>query len=289
MDPLIGASLISTAGSLAGGFIGKPKGMSASRAFAYQQGAERNTIPNLVYGAKKAGIHPLAALGVSPSSGPLFSIRGANTSMANAVSRSGQDIARAVSAGKTPYDKAVMTLDVERRRKENELLDVQIQRTKQEINSTHTIGDHPDIPVAGQAPGHFSNEHSYIQPVAPEVSIHSSPGTEAGVNPASRWSMRDNGKMVEFPGTKNQEAIESAWLNQVEDVIHRGAGSIVRQFDYQAIYAKAKSLPRPRKGMKYIYKPLRGFYMVPYGYKTRDPRLDLSKIRHKYDKMFKRH
>lgn len=69
--PIIGAG-ISTAGSLLGGLLGgggSPEGGGAKKAKHHQLDYDRRRIKAIVDGAKDAGIHPLAALGVSGGGG----------------------------------------------------------------------------------------------------------------------------------------------------------------------------------------------------------------------------
>lgn len=76
----------------------------------------------LVKGAKDAGLHPLAALGISPTSGPSFSL---NTDVGSSM---GQNIGRAVRAAFTSKQSEadLEKLTLERAQLENDLLRAQI-------------------------------------------------------------------------------------------------------------------------------------------------------------------
>ena len=70
MDPLIGSALISAGGSLLGGLFGHKSSSSASsKNRKFQEKVYKNQIQWRVEDAKKAGLHPLYALG-APSFSP---------------------------------------------------------------------------------------------------------------------------------------------------------------------------------------------------------------------------
>lgn len=103
-------SLIGAAGSLLGGLIGKGSSDDAreaaeahsARQEALQREFAQNSIRWRVEDAKRAGIHPLAALGGAGASySPSTFMSGGDNSMATAVARSSQDIGRAVDATRT--------------------------------------------------------------------------------------------------------------------------------------------------------------------------------------------
>lgn len=77
MDPFVTGSLITAGAGLLGGAIGGSKGMSADKAFGlnhglmksqmrFQQNMDKTLIRRRVRDAKKAGLHPLFALGATP-------------------------------------------------------------------------------------------------------------------------------------------------------------------------------------------------------------------------------
>lgn len=100
-------SIIGGASKIFGGLLGQSAGAKDAQAaqnLAFQQSqmAQQNAIPNLVAGAKAAGINPLAALGVSS---PGFSaVVNPNSGEAGkAIGEAGQDISRAALAS---FDKS---------------------------------------------------------------------------------------------------------------------------------------------------------------------------------------
>ena len=67
------------------------------RNWAMQKRFAKKGIQWRVADAKKAGIHPLAAMGANPAAGQAVHVGGGST-MSNAMSNMGQDISRAMSA-----------------------------------------------------------------------------------------------------------------------------------------------------------------------------------------------
>lgn len=106
--------LISAGASILGGLLGKSSADSAREA-AQQQAANnerlqrefaQNGIQWKVEDAKKAGIHPIYALGGSTASFTPSSVNfAADTSMPNALAQAGQDIGRAVHSTRTEKDR----------------------------------------------------------------------------------------------------------------------------------------------------------------------------------------
>lgn len=112
-----------------------------------------NAIQWKVEDAKKAGVHPLYALGAPSMSPPASSIGGGS----NAYSDMGQDISRALSAGMprqgqvSAFDAAVQELTLKKFGLENELLAAQIARMKQDVFSKPAV---PNVTLPSGA-GHF--------------------------------------------------------------------------------------------------------------------------------------
>lgn len=110
-------SIISTVGSLIGGAMNRS---SASKTNAANDAYNRNKIRWLVHDAKKAGIHPLAALG-SPVSGSAIPQQ-ASTAMGDAVGEGAARFGRGIDAAQERKDNAELrqvTIDAERARIRN--------------------------------------------------------------------------------------------------------------------------------------------------------------------------
>lgn len=88
--------------------------------------------------AKKAGIHPLYALGANTTSfSPVSVGHTPDTSMANALAQTGQDVSRAIDATRThperidAFTQSVRDLSLQKMGLENELLGAQIAKIRQ--------------------------------------------------------------------------------------------------------------------------------------------------------------
>lgn len=80
MDPVLGSALISGGASIVGGLLGRKKSSSKDLRKSYQLQTQYipQQIKAKVAGARAAGLHPLAAIGMSPSGQPAPIIPGQN-------------------------------------------------------------------------------------------------------------------------------------------------------------------------------------------------------------------
>lgn len=146
-------AIAGAAGNILGGLFGKSATEKANEAnIALQKQFAKEGIQWKVEDAKKAGVHPLYALGATTHSfAP--SVVG-DTSLATGLSNAGQDISRALDATApasrkiSAYNATVEGLNVERMSLENELLRSQIFRSRQ-AGGSPGIPTGPDINVAG--------------------------------------------------------------------------------------------------------------------------------------------
>lgn len=136
------AALASLAGNVAGGIMAeraKDKDIKLQKEFA-QSGIQWK-----VEDAKKAGIHPLAALGAQTTSYAPVSVGGG---LPSALAAGGQDISRAINATRPEsarldaYTKTIQDLNLQRMGLENQLLSSQIAKINQ-------AGTPPAMPTAG--------------------------------------------------------------------------------------------------------------------------------------------
>lgn len=255
---------ISAAGSVIGGAIGTfgSSGSKYSRtATEHQTQLSRETtrryIWDLTRGAIRAGIHPLAALGVSPNSSNSPVVLGGQNfnPLGDSLAKAGQNIGKALDQANNEMAK----LQIENQKTQNKILDVELQERQNALDRDPPDFPNGDIGMEGQGSNHRSNEHN--------MDLHGKDriGIEPRVSPASRWS-RSGANYIEFPSTKNQEAIESSWINQIEDLMRRGEGAIHRTFSPSARRMKFNDLPPSKKGEAYWYVPLEGFVAVPKFY-----------------------
>lgn len=136
MDPLIGGALISGASSLLGGLFGSNSQERANkRNIELQREFAQNGIQWKVADARRAGIHPVVALGAQTASfSP--SVVG-DTSFGTGVAQAGQDIGRAIQATRSPeqrvdaYSKTVQDLSLQRMGLENSILAAQLAKVSQ--------------------------------------------------------------------------------------------------------------------------------------------------------------
>jgi len=140
-------NIIAAGANILGGIMGQnSQERMAEKNIALQREFATQGIQMRVEDAKKAGIHPLAALGAQTTSFSPISVGG--SSMAAGLSAAGQDIARAVdstrsnSAKMDAYAKTIQDLNIRRMGLENDLLSSQIAK----INAT---GPTPGLPTGG--------------------------------------------------------------------------------------------------------------------------------------------
>lgn len=214
-------ALIGAGSKLIGGYMNSNAQDNANAAnaaqnqlnLAYQHEANTKNIQWKVADAKAAGIHPLAALGVSAAGGPTATIgQTANTSMGDAVSDAGQDISRAIRASETQqkraqsFDNAIRALDVENRSLNNELLRTRIAITK--------AGTPPPLPSfdqrwnldgQGEAPSVKLSPHE-VTPGEP-----GKPWMEPGAVSDVSYARTPGGYAI-LPSKAAQERMEDNWL-----------------------------------------------------------------------------
>ena len=130
-----------------------------------------NGVKLRVQDAKRAGLHPLAALGVSPSSGQA-AVVGSNIQPAQEYSRDmGQDISRAISAAASAFDREA----IKQRKLQTRLLELEVKRNENSLVDQQTG---PALPSAD--PQNDTNA-VVVEPVRNSASAKGSPHTEAGV------------------------------------------------------------------------------------------------------------
>lgn len=154
MDPLISASLISAGGSLVGGLLGSSSSSKeasknrkeARRQFNIQQDNFMNQTQYRVQDALKAGINPLAALGVSSNVSPTFSAGGgsdAGYQKGNAISRAAEHLSNIFNR----QEKESRDLDLEAKRIRNRIAKEELNHLLQPgLVSNGSVDDSPSNP-----------------------------------------------------------------------------------------------------------------------------------------------
>jgi len=154
---MIGA-IASAFGNIASGIFGANAAKDAAKQqYKQQKEFAQQGIQWKVEDAKKAGIHPLYALGANTATYSPVSV--GNTNPLSGLAAAGQDISRAVDVTRSASAKAdaitatQQALATERMGLENELLRSQIAKTRQESNPPMpTAGDRMLIDGQGNSP-----------------------------------------------------------------------------------------------------------------------------------------
>lgn len=138
-------ALISSGAGLIGGLVNNLFGDSAGDKNAQQQlSFARNSIRWRVEDAKRAGVHPLYALG-APTMSPSPSYVG-DTSLGSSIASMGADVSRAMEVGNSSAGRLTNQLSqlaLTRAGLENELLRSQIARTNRELGPPGVQGANP--------------------------------------------------------------------------------------------------------------------------------------------------
>lgn len=152
-------SIISAGANLVGGLFGSKSQDKANKEnIKYQKQYAQNQVQWRAADARKAGISPLVALGMSPMNFAPSSV--GDTSLSTGLSAAGQDIGRAVAAtasGQERMDSQVKALTLTRMDLENTLLASQIAKINQPgtpppISARHVIPGQGDVPILEVTP-----------------------------------------------------------------------------------------------------------------------------------------
>jgi hypothetical protein len=150
----------------------------------------KNQIRWKVADARYAGLHPLAALGMSTSSGPIISYGPRN----NTFARIGQNLGRAAEALLSKEDRAyneeMRKLNLERERAELE--GIKIRNRNNANNSTPITVDQSGLVSPGQGDATTNPNVNFVKP---KIKIQEKPGFEAGVAPFEGFKRDKDGYM----------------------------------------------------------------------------------------------
>lgn len=172
-------SIISGIGSVVGGLLGRD---ATRRANEQQMESLRHGVQWRVEDAKRAGIHPLAALGANLQS---FSPVSVGDPLGEGLARASQDIGAAVNRTNpqklTAFAEAAQSLTLKKMDLENTLLASQIARMNQtSAPSTPTINQRWLIPGQGQAAS-FGSELTGVPGIS--IGIKDDPLKRTGTDP----------------------------------------------------------------------------------------------------------
>lgn len=252
MNPFVLGSLISAGGSLLGGLFGSKSTSSANQAnLTAQERAARYGIRWRVEDAEKAGLHPLAALGMTP-----INISPSHVGQDYSyIGRMGQDIGRAIASQKTSSEKridAIKLLQEEELLKNMKLKNVGLMREVSNVKqismpslSTDFYDRYFNIPGQSNGTGQMSTGEPGSQLIPSQIPFQSKPGYEAGIAPEERFVVDSQGNVSRYPSSVVEESMESS-------PYHAG------KYTFKRLYQHGKSIyhvfKRTKKGNEYIKK-----------------------------------
>lgn len=195
MDPATISTIAQVGGSVLGGVFGKKKkgpDLDDQSAAMHRDRKKiwRDEIPDRVAAAKRAGIHPLFALGASTTQPSGFTVGGDSLSSGEMYSDMGQNIGRAVGAALTGGDRqqVVMNdLQIENQSLQNDIL-------RQQIARMSAPGTPPPMPGLG---GNSFMPGQGVEVVPNKVTHGGS--VESGMSPFEQIGLF-NGRKVRMPG-----------------------------------------------------------------------------------------
>lgn len=217
----VAGGLIGAAGSVLGGLMsGNSQERLTQRNIDLQREFAENGISMRVADAKRAGLHPLAALGSFPTS---FNPVVMEDPMGRAISQAGQDIGSSISRMQTSEERLSTRLGQELLRSQIGETDARRMEIEQRImrNATEAqgppspLGIHPEgngRTIEGQAPAIPGVGVPLVDVKAPQqfMTKQGDTSTMAGINAA--------GELVQFPGFKmwmpsgrGQESPQELW------------------------------------------------------------------------------
>lgn len=245
MWPAIGAlggSLVSTLGSvLGGGKAAKAQREANDKNAALQREFAQSGIQWRVEDARKAGVHPIYALGAQTMSAAPSYV--GETQMGSAIAEAGQDIGRAVQAGSSAIgrmDTRLAQLGLERAELENDLLRSQIAKTTAQIG--------PPIPMGVDSFNMPGQGDSGVKTVPMEriASAHA-PYLEAGPVTDVGFTRTDGGGLAPVYSADAKTRLEDDWGGMLAwNIRNRLLPSMGFSHD----------MPKPPKGHAWSFDPI---------------------------------
>lgn len=237
---------IQAAGGIASGLIGGNRGTGHSLQYyldrqRQQQQRVTEEYPSwVVEGARRAGLHPLAVLGVNPGSGGSISMgdMGGSYRDSSWLNDVGQGIGRAAGAlvdrktraQQETYNEAKMGLDLENAKLQNELIrsnikvnefDMLRQAARDAERAINNQQQVPTFPVGRNGAvidGQGDSTTSSLFKVKPAELVANDPqrfAAEAGSVPEIRFSRTSDGGYAPMRSQALEEALEDDWLGSL--------------------------------------------------------------------------
>lgn len=254
-------NLISAGASLVGGLLGKK---SAEKAQEANQNLQRefaqSGITWKVEDAKRAGIHPIYALGA-----PTVSASNAyvgDTAMPNALAAAGQDIGRAVNATRSApqradaFAQASQKLALEKGSLENEILKLDIAsragRLRQAAAPAMPLNTRYLIPGQAQtAGGPLVKDEPLTRTASNPAALHQEPGAVSDVGYS-----RTSGGAFPTPSKDVKERIEDNWYQETMHFVRNNLLPMISPAFNDPPHAAPK-------GKAWVYDPVYGYKLVP--------------------------
>jgi len=262
---------ISAIGSLLGAKItGDSNERAAKKNIAMQKQFAQQGIRWKVEDAKKAGIHPLAALGANTISYKPTHV-GQNYGDLG-MGRIGQDISRSINSQKTKEERdhaiQMRWLDEQKSRKELGIMGLEEARLQRDLLNS------PSMPAAGSA-GIIPGQTGVNQIPAEQV-LSGSLGVEKSVRPFHKMVIDQKGRISFTVGKAMEEALENdfpSWIKYIGNSVHDNIrhtfrswmDTIVANPSYRAEKRRFKSFISRELGLKsndIYYSKYYGQWMV---------------------------
>lgn len=270
---MLGA-LIAAGTSLAGGLLGRDSADKARDAqermnaenIALQREFAQNGIQWKVEDAKKAGIHPIYALGGNTASfTPVSANFAADTSLPNAIAAAGQDIGRAVNSTRSAsarvdaFTKTAQALQLENMSLQNDVLRSEIASKTARLNQQ----SNPPMPSASDSwliPGQPISGPAGT-PLFKDKALERAPG-----DPKRPW--QEGAAITDVGHTRTSGGlfpVPSADVKQrIEDNFYQETMHFIRNNLLPMISPKFNEPPYPAdKGKAWVYDPVYGYKQVP--------------------------
>lgn len=165
--PVVAAAGIGALADLGGGLVDQYfAGKAADKSYKFQKKVLQNSVQWRVDDAIRAGIHPLAALGMNPASGPSVSV--GSSGLGGAIANMGGNISRAAEALLTPTDKLAA---------QSALLDIEQKQANIDLTRAQLAGAQKALLTQGSTPGIASN-----LPVLPPGALYGSRDRDPQMN-----------------------------------------------------------------------------------------------------------
>jgi hypothetical protein len=183
--------------------------------------------------AKKAGIHPLAALGAQVGYGSPASV---GTAPVADMSGMGQDIGRAVAATATNHERKMMDLQLDNMKIENEMKRVELTNARRRLSGQVGPGI-PDVTLEKPA----------------EITSHAKgkPQQEAGSITSVGFARQPGGILTPVPSVDAKERIEDQFI---PEMVWSGQNYIAPMLGSQKNKPSKKLLPKGYKDWQWSYR-----------------------------------